>query len=135
MNRLEKYLREIAMQRRPLLNVNSQVRFDLAPPNFVPLMPHIEVPLVGSTLTLRYLGQYAQMFDSPSEEPIPTWNAIAWLLEDYGLSRIEEVPADIHLRRISRRWPENPPVSVACHPHFCPWLLGGPPSTFQPQTV
>lgn len=86
----------------------------------MPLVPTIEVSLVGSALTLRYLGQYAQMFDSPDEEPIPTWTAIVWLLEDYGLSQIEEVHVDIHLRRISRRGPENPPVSVTCHMHCCP---------------
>jgi hypothetical protein len=80
--------------------------------------PYIELPLVGNPLTLRYLGQYAQMFDNLEEEPIPTWPAILWLLEDYGFSRTEEVPADIHYRRISRQWSAIPPVAVTSHPHY-----------------
>lgn len=60
------------------------------------------------------------MFDAPEGEPIPTWNAIAWLLEDYGLSRTKDVPADIQYKRISRQWSVIPPAAVASHPHFCP---------------
>lgn len=48
-----------------------------------------------------------------------TWSAISWLLEDYGLSRTETVPADIHYRRISRQWSFQPPPAVASHPNFC----------------
>jgi hypothetical protein len=118
--RLERYLMEVNTHKKPLINLHSQVQFDLPPSNFLPVVPQLEVPIVGSPLTLRYLGQYAHMFDNPGEEPIPTWMAIAWLLEDYGLSRNEEVPADIQYRRISRRWPDGPPASVASHPHFCP---------------
>lgn len=51
---------------------------------------------------------------------MPTWQAIAWLLEDYGLSRMEDIPADIQYRRISRQWSSKPPVAVATHPNFCP---------------
>ena len=54
------------------------------------------------------------------EEPIPTWSDIAWILENYGQSRTEKVPADIYYRRISRQWPAEPLVNVKSHPHFCP---------------
>lgn len=60
------------------------------------------------------------MFDTPVEEPILTWSAISWMLEDYGLSRTEEVPADIAYRKNSRQWYHNPPPAVASHPNFCP---------------
>lgn len=79
-----------------------------------------DLPLAGSPLTLKYLGQYNKMFDDPSEEPVLTWIAISWLLEDYGLSRTENVPADIQYRRISRQWSPNPPPAVVNHPNFCP---------------
>ena len=49
---------------------------------------------MGSPLTLQYLGQYHKMFDRPQEVPVPTWEALSWLLEDYGLSRSEDIPAD-----------------------------------------
>ena len=45
---------------------------------------------------------------------------MAWLLEDYGLSRMEDLPADIQYRRISRQWFPKPPPAVATHPNFCP---------------
>ena len=61
---LERYLREIKTQKKPLLNLHSQVQFELPPTNFLSVIPHIEAPLVGSPLTLRYLGQYANMFDT-----------------------------------------------------------------------
>ena len=79
----------------------------------------METPLVGSPLTLRYLGQYAHTFDAPSEKPIPTWTSTTWLLEDYGLVWTKEVPADIQYQRFSRRWSHDPPMSVASHPQFC----------------
>lgn len=37
---------------------------------------------MDNPLIVRYLGQYEHMFDSPMQEPIPTWSAIAWILED-----------------------------------------------------
>ena len=119
-NRLERYLKEMATQRKPLLNLNSQIQFELPPAGFVLAYQTIDFPIVGTPLTLRYLGQYNHMFDSPAEEPIPTWTAITWLLEDYGLSRDENVPADIHYRRISSQWSLTPPAAVGNHPHYCP---------------
>ena len=85
-NRLERYLKEVANQKKPLLNLHGQVQFEPPPVNFIPPPQFIDLPVTGSPLTLRYLGQYTNLFDSPIEEPIPTWNAIAWLLEDYGQS-------------------------------------------------
>ena len=119
-NRLERYLADVSVQKRPLLNLQGQVHFDLPPENYVSVYPTIDLPVIGSPLTLKYLGQYALMFDKPEEEPVPTWSAIAWLLEDYGLSRTEDVPADIQYRRMSRQWPTIPPAAVRSHPHYCP---------------
>lgn len=86
MNMLERYLREMAAQRRPLFNLHSQIQFDLPPSNFTPVHQPLDLPLTRSPLTLQYLDQYANMFGKPEEDPIPTWSPISWLLEDYGLS-------------------------------------------------
>ena len=94
-NRLERYIADVAVQKRPLLNLQGQVNFDLPPENYVFVYPTIDLVVMGNPLTLKYLGQYALMFDKPEEEPVPTWSAIAWLLEDYGLPRTEDVPTDI----------------------------------------
>ena len=45
---------------------------------------------------------------------------MAWLLEDYGLSMMEDIPTDIQYRRISRQWSPKHPPAVATHPNFCP---------------
>ena len=119
-NRLERYIADVSIQKRPLLNLQGQVNFDLPPENYVSVYPTIDLPAIGSPLTLKYLGQYALLFDNPEEEPVPTWSAIAWLLEDYGLSRTEEVPADIQYRRMSRQWPTIPLAAVKNHSHYCP---------------
>ena len=118
-NRLERYIRDAFARKRPLLNVHGQVQMELAPPSFTIPQVVVVLPLCGSPLTLQFLGQYERMFDKPEEEPVPTWTAITWLLEDYGLSRNEDVPADIHYRRISRHWSPNPPPAVSNHPNFC----------------
>ena len=118
-NRLEGSIRDLNNQKRPLLNLHGQIQFDLPPATFTPVHKPIEMPVTGSPLTLHYLGQYENLFDLPTEKPIPSWKAISWLLEDYGLSRTEEVPADIHYRRVSRQWSAVPPVAVSSHPHFC----------------
>ena len=118
-NRLERYLKEAAARKRPLLNLHGQIQLDLPPPGFSTSNVTLTVPLLGSPLTLQYLGQYPKMFNDPQEMPVPTWQAIAWLLEDYGLSRTEDVPADIHYRRISRQWSSSPPPAITNHPQFC----------------
>ena len=109
-HRLERYLSKLSSQKKPLLNLNGQVQFDLPLADFTTACQPMDLPVVGSPLTLQYLGQYSHLFDTPAEEPIPTWTAITWLLEDYGLSRTEEVPADIQYRRVSRQWSaQHPP--------------------------
>ena len=45
---------------------------------------------------------------------------MAWLLEDYGLSMMEDIPTDIQYRRISRQWSPKHLSAVATHPNFCP---------------
>ena len=121
-SRLERYVRDITTQKRPLLNLHSQVQLGLPPPSFSFsfFSSYFAIfPFEGSPLTLRYLGQYAKMFDHSEEEPVPTWKAISWLLEDSGLFRTENVPADIHYRKISRQWSVDPPPAVATHPNLC----------------
>ena len=71
-NRLERYLADVSVQKRPLLNLQSQVHFNLPPENYVFVYLTIDLPMIGSPLTLKYLGHYALMFDKPKEEPVPT---------------------------------------------------------------
>ena len=102
-----------------MLNLHGQIQLECPPPSFSISSNVVTLPLMGSPLTLKYLGQYQRMFDNPQEKPVPTWQALTWLLEDYGLSRIEDIPIDIHYCRISRQWSSKPPLAVTTHPNFC----------------
>lgn len=87
-----------------------------------PILFHLiklDLLMIGSPLTLRYLGQYAHMFDSSKEKPFMTWSTISWLLKDYGMSQTKEMHANIYYKRISRQWSRAPPMLVASHLHFC----------------
>lgn len=56
-NRLDKYLRELMLEEKPLLNLHGQVPMDSCPVNFIPTYLTIDLLVVGHPLTLRYLGQ------------------------------------------------------------------------------
>ena len=92
---------EMSSQNRPILNLHGQVQFDLPPTNFTHVIQTMDLPLVGSPLTLYY----------PEEESIPAWTTITWLLEDYGFSQTKKIPTDIHNKRTSRQWYVGPPCS------------------------
>lgn len=65
-------------------------------------------------------GHYPAMFDDINvERPVPSWKALEWLGEDYGLSRKEKVPYDKVYLKISEKWQINPPPSVSINVHFC----------------
>lgn len=68
----------------------------------------------------RYLGYYHELFDNESEQLIPTCPTVAWILEDYGLSRTETIAADKVYQRISKNWTFEPPPTVQAQSHFCP---------------
>lgn len=68
----------------------------------------------------RYLGQYHEFFDDEHEQPIPTWHALAWILEDYGPPRIEPIAVDMVYKQMCGPWSFEPLSAVQVHPHFVP---------------
>lgn len=66
-----------------------------------------------------YQGNYDALFNNVSDQPILSWEAIAWLLKDYGQSREETIPADVAYRQESKYWSRNPPPAVKDDPRFC----------------
>lgn len=120
-DRIEKYLKAIDGKKAPVLAVEAQVEFSMAPPGYCPrYVPFIAMPVGGSTANQRYLGNYRELFDAEGEQPVPTWPALGWILEDYGLSRTETVAADLVYKRTSGAWSFEPPPAVQLHPQFCP---------------
>jgi hypothetical protein len=60
-----------------------------------------------------------ELFDDEGEKPIPMWPALAWILEDYGLSRIEKVATHLVYRQQSGAWSFEPPPAVQLHLQLC----------------
>ena len=95
-NRLERYIRDISANKRPLLQLRGQLQF--SPSLQFDLFLGLFLIYLCRKSVIEYLGHTHKMFDDPSEEPVLTWSAISWLLEDYGLSRTETIPADVQIQ-------------------------------------
>lgn len=52
----------------------------------------------------RYPGHYVELFNDAQEKPIPIWSALAWILQDYGLSRTEQLAVNLVYKQISGPW-------------------------------
>ena len=83
------------------------------------------LPVTGSLNKQRFLGEYENLFNNLEEEvPFPSWQAIEWLLEDFGLSPQIWQPWDRLYNRISDKWPATIPTAITLSFHQCP--LKGP---------
>lgn len=60
-------MRETAMQNIPVLNLHKHIQFDVPLTKLAPTFQTIDLFVVRSPLTLKYLGQYVHLFDSPAE--------------------------------------------------------------------
>lgn len=61
--------------------------------------------LVGRSVANQcYLGHYNELFDDENGQSLLTWPALAWILEDYGLSITEPVAADLIYKHVSGSW-------------------------------
>ena len=90
-----------------------------------PIWGGTALPVTGSLNKQRFLGEYDNLFNNLEEEiPFPSWQAIEWLLEDFGLSPQVWQPWDRLYNRISDKWPATTPTAVTLSFHQCP--LKGP---------
>lgn len=121
--RLRRWLTIIGKGGRIEVELQNQATFFPPPPNLIRrALQAIRRPPQASP-THDYLGRYDSLFDNDLEQPIPSWRALEWLLEDVGLSRvIPTAPEDAHdvvYRRICRGWSVTPPLAVTNDPRFC----------------
>ena len=79
----------------------------------------VTMTLEGSRANQRYLGKYLELFDDDIKQHVPTWPALAWILEDYGLSRSEPMVVNIIYKQIIGPWLFEPPPAVQSHLQFC----------------
>lgn len=77
--------------------------FGLPPPEYTPkAWLKIQPPIWGSELTHKFLGKYEAMFGNMQvESPIPSWEAMQWIMEDYGQSVSEDITYDQIYPKIS----------------------------------
>lgn len=119
-DRMERYVQAIDTKNTPVLAIQGQVLFLIPAAGYrARLMVRLCTTLEGSKANQRYLGKYPELFDDVIEQPVPTWPALAWILEDYGLSRSEPVAVDIIYKQISGPWSFEPPPAVSSHPQYC----------------
>jgi hypothetical protein len=102
--------------------LSNHVNFFLPPPNYV----HRSLSVTSryrTPLTHQFLGEYESLFDGDIEQPIPSWKALEWILEDVGLSRrVSTDPKQSHdkvYRRSCHGWSRGPPLSVTNDVRFC----------------
>jgi hypothetical protein len=101
--------------------LKEQVSF-LQPLPFAPIPDWLKLvyPVGGSILNQRFLGHYDCLLDRDSSVPLPTWQGITWLLEDYELSRNEEKSWDLVYRRLyDSTWSIDAPTAIKSNGHFC----------------
>ncbi len=104
------------------INSNHQfVQLTLPHSGFtIPPFLRIRTPVTGSVWKVRFLGNFESLFDHEYEKPLPTWRALNWILEDYGLSRGEEYSWDlVYKKLVDATWSRNPPPAVMADAHFC----------------
>jgi hypothetical protein len=114
-------LRQLDLNLFDLGIIREQVSFPqpFIPATF-PAWLWMTYPVGGSLLNQKFLGHYACLLDLNSEVPLPTWQGIEWLLEDYGLSRREEKSWDLVYKRLQdSSWSTEAPAAVRSNGHFC----------------
>ena len=76
----------------------------------------------GSRRDRKYLGQYYNLFESISafEARIPTWQALGWILKNYGMFHIEDISWDLEYKSlVDATWIVEAPPSVVMNSNFC----------------
>jgi hypothetical protein len=106
--------------------VLSQTDLALLAPGWTRILTIDNLPIVEPSMTkqdYRFQRNYQALFKAgdswETEVPIISWEAIAWVLKDYGPSWEETKPWDVTYRRISRQWISEPPPTVKLDPRFC----------------
>ena len=120
-NQLDQILEIQGPRQSPSIRPADQVQLILPPNQFtVPAWCLINTPVTGSQQKVIYLGNYNSLFDYEYEKPLPTWRAMRWILEDYGMSRGEEWSwHKIYKQIVDETWSHTPPVAVKSNGHFC----------------
>ena len=121
-DQLIKCVCDLVDKRHPLLRqIEMLMDMPHSPPLFrVPTALKVRSVAFGSYWSQKFLGRFEDLFDDPKENPLPSWRAINWIVEDYGLSRTEQLSwANVYRATVDSTWTVDPPPAVATNIHFC----------------
>ena len=101
-----------------------QVQLTILPPGFVrpPWATKLAIFVEGSLRSRRYLGNYANLFESQEVQDagIPSWDAMLWITEHYQNARAEETPWDLlYHKEVGPDWTRDAPVAIHATGVYC----------------
>jgi hypothetical protein len=73
-----------------------------------------------SPLRARFVGHMDAVFETALEKEYsdPTWQALEWLVEDFGMTRTIRIAEDRQYQLASGNWPEGVPILVSTNPRY-----------------
>ena len=119
--RIRKLLTALDNKAMEWVNAKVSASFSLPPPGYKPSTNlTVELPILGSRLNRNFLGKYEALFKNPIEQPVPTWEAFDWLIEDNGYLCKEKKCYDLlYAEELKDSYQEEAPEAVKKNGHFC----------------
>ena len=101
-----------------------QIQLTISPPGFIrpPWASQLAIPVEGSRRTRKYLGNYANLFESQEAQDagIPSWDAMLWITEHYQSARAEETPWDLlYHKEVGPDWTKDAPAVIQATSVYC----------------
>ena len=103
------------------VNAKVSASLSLPPPGYKPSINlTVELHVLRSRLNRNFLGKYEALINNPIEQPVPTWEAFDWLIEDYGYLCEEEKCYDrLYAKELKDSYQEEAPKAVKRNGYFC----------------
>jgi hypothetical protein len=126
LNRLKQAMDKLSLNLNPRINLDSMttMAYSVHPYPFGLLVNTIvdqpsdqnQSPLRG-----RFVGHMDAVFETTLEKEysVRTWQALEWLVEDFGMTQTIRIAEDRQYQLASGNWLEGVPISVSTDPRYC----------------
>jgi hypothetical protein len=126
LNRLQQTLDKLSSDLNPRINLGSMTVMAYSHrPYTSGLLINVTVdrPAEMNQFKLRpyFVGKMDAVFETDEEKQfhVPTWKALEWLVEDFGMTRTLRIIEDKQYQMSSGAWQEGVPLGVSSDPRFC----------------
>ena len=126
LNRLKQAHDKLSLNLNPRINLDSMTTMAYSVrPYSSGLLVNVTVDQPSeqsqSSLRARFVGHMEAVFVTAleNEYSVPTWQALEWLVEDFGMTRTIRLAEDRQYQLVSGSWPEGVPISVSTDPRYC----------------